>query len=81
MKVIPQRELRNDNASVIAAVMAGETFTVTRNGVAVAELRPVSAPRRQFVSGAEWVRHFAGAPRIDALAFREDMDRVIDQSL
>ncbi len=29
---IAQRELRNDNAKVIDAVTAGETFVVTRNG-------------------------------------------------
>ncbi|MCB0903553.1 MAG: type II toxin-antitoxin system prevent-host-death family antitoxin, partial [Actinobacteria bacterium] len=45
-RTIPQRELRNDNAKVIDAVTAGETFVVTRNGEPVAELRPVRAGRR-----------------------------------
>jgi prevent-host-death family protein len=31
-KTIPQRELRNENAKVMDAVAAGETFVVTRNG-------------------------------------------------
>lgn len=31
-KTITHRELRNDNARVIEAVTAGETFVVTRNG-------------------------------------------------
>jgi len=30
-RTIAQRELRNDNARVIEAVTAGETFVVTRN--------------------------------------------------
>ena len=38
-RTIPQRELRNDNARVIAAVVAaGETFIVTRNGEPVGSL-------------------------------------------
>jgi len=32
-KTIAQRQLRNDNAKVIEAVAAGESFVVTRNGV------------------------------------------------
>lgn len=45
MKTISQRELRNDNAEVVRAVEAGETFTVTRRGVPVAELGPVGHER------------------------------------
>lgn len=40
MKTIGQRELRNDNASVIDAVERGEAFTVTRRGVPVAQIVP-----------------------------------------
>lgn len=36
-KTIPQRVLRNDNAKVIDAVAAGETFVVTRGGEPGAE--------------------------------------------
>jgi prevent-host-death family protein len=46
---IAQRELRNDNAEVIRRVEAGETFVVTRNGVPVAELRPLPAGRQRVV--------------------------------
>ena len=42
MKVISQRELRNDNASIMREVEQGESFTVTRNGVPVARLIPIS---------------------------------------
>ena len=52
-KTIAQRELRNDNAKVIEAVTAGETFVVTRNGEPVAELRPIKAGRRTFISRDE----------------------------
>lgn len=80
-KTIPQRELRNDNARVIEAVTAGETFVVTRNGEPVAELRPIRAARRSLITRAE-VAELAAAPvRIDRHLFRADLDRLIDQGL
>jgi prevent-host-death family protein len=78
---IPQRELRNDNARVIEAVVAGETFVVTRNGVPVAELRPVSQERRTSVPKVEILAIAAAGPVIDARQFRADVDDQIDQSL
>lgn len=41
MATISQRELRNDNAEVIRGVERGETYTVTRRGVPVAQLGPI----------------------------------------
>ena len=80
-RTIGQRELRNDNAKVIDAVAAGETFVVTRNGTPVAELRPVQQRRPRFVSRAALVEAAAHGPSIDADRFRADLDRVADQSL
>jgi prevent-host-death family protein len=80
-KVIAQRELRNANAKVIEAVAAGETFVVTRNGEPVAELRPVRAGRRTFVSRAEVAALAAANVRIDHRRFRADLDAVVDQQL
>ena len=80
-QTIAQRELRNDNAKVIDAVAAGETFVVTRNGVPVAELRPIAPPRRKFVAKADLVALGAGGPHVDLGAFRADLDRIVDQSL
>lgn len=37
---IAQRELRNNNAEILNRVEAGESFTVTRNGVPVADVVP-----------------------------------------
>lgn len=42
MKTISQRELRNDNAEVMRGVEEGETYTVTRRGVPVARLVPLT---------------------------------------
>lgn len=39
---ISQRELRNDSGAIMRRVEAGEWFTVTRNGSAVAVLGPLS---------------------------------------
>ncbi len=80
-KTIAQRDLRNDNASVIAAVAAGETFLVTRNGVPVAELRPVRGTRRTFVPRAELAALAAVGSHVDGLRFRADLDRVLDPGL
>lgn len=79
MRVIPQRELRNDNAEIMKAVEAGESFVVTRNGQPVAELRPYER-RRAFVSRAELRRLVAGAEHIDRVRFIDDVDAVTDQT-
>lgn len=55
----------------------GETFVVTRNGVAVGELAPVR--RDRFVPADVVVERFAGAPHVDAVRFRADVDAVLDQ--
>ena len=80
-KIIAQRDLRNDNAKVIDAVTAGETFVVTRNGQPVAELRPIRSARRTFITRDEVASLAGAAVRIDHRRFREDLDRLIDQGL
>ena len=80
-KTIAQRELRNDNAKVIDAVASGETFVVTRNGVPVAELRPIGTARRSFVAKADLMALAASGPHVDLAQFRSDLDRMVDQSL
>ena len=78
-KTIAQRELRNENAKVIDEVVAGESFVVTRNGIPVAELRPLFAPRRTVVPKSAIADFAETAPRIDAKRFRADFDNFIDQ--
>jgi prevent-host-death family protein len=80
-KTIAQRELRNDNAKVIDAVASGDTFVVTRNGVPVAELRPIRTVRRSFVPKTELMVLAASGPHVDLAQFRSDFDRIVDQSL
>ncbi len=78
-RTITQRELRNDSGAILRAVQAGQTIIVTRNGVPVAEMRPV-APRR-FVPRATITEAASRAPRVDAARFRADVDSVVDQSV
>jgi antitoxin (DNA-binding transcriptional repressor) of toxin-antitoxin stability system len=74
---ITQRELRNASGEIMRALDRGETFVVTRNGVAVGELAPVR--RRRFVTAEAALAAFAGAPKIDAARFRSDIDSAVDQ--
>jgi prevent-host-death family protein len=74
-QVITQRELRNSSAKVMDAVERGETLIVTRNGMPVAELRPIR--RRTFVSTAEVKRLFSGVPPADHAAIRAEMDALL----
>lgn len=72
MKVISQREFRNNSASVMDAVEAGETYHVTRNGVEIAELRPL--PRRRRLTAEELVERHRRLPRVDHTRMRQDAD-------
>jgi prevent-host-death family protein len=72
MKVITQREFRNNSAAVMDAVEAGETYHVTRNGIPVAELRPL--PRRRKLTAEEFVARRRKLPRVDAALMRKEAD-------
>jgi prevent-host-death family protein len=70
------RDLRNRGGDVIERVLHGESLTVTRDGTAVAELRPL---RPAPVPTAELVRRRRHLPDVDPEALRSDIDSVIDQ--
>lgn len=78
-RTISQRELRNDSGAILREVQAGQTIVVTRNGVPVAELRPV--PPRRFAPRELLADAARRAPRIDGARFRADLDAVVDPSL
>jgi prevent-host-death family protein len=77
-RTISQRELRNDSAAVLRDVQSGQTMTITRNGTAVAELRPV--PARTFVARTAIADAAKRAPRVDLARLRADLDAVVDPS-
>ncbi|MEO6881779.1 MAG: type II toxin-antitoxin system prevent-host-death family antitoxin [Mycobacteriaceae bacterium] len=81
VRTIAQRELRNDNAKVIEAVSAGESFVVTRNGQPVAELRPYRSARCTFVEREDVLALATAGVRIDRDRFRADLDRMIEQGI
>jgi prevent-host-death family protein len=75
---IAQRELRNDNAEIIRRVEAGETFVVTRNGVPVAELRPLPAGRQRVVHRDRLAEVARRLDPLDGARLRADLDDVAD---
>jgi antitoxin (DNA-binding transcriptional repressor) of toxin-antitoxin stability system len=74
---ITQRELRNDSGEIMRRLDAGESFVVTRRGVAVGELIPVR--RRIFASRDRVLEVFASAPPVDHHRLLADLDEVVDQ--
>lgn len=78
MPEIAQRQLRNDNAEIMRRVEAGETFVVTRNGVPVAELRPLPAGRRRVVSREALIAITQDWEPVDAARTRAELDEIAD---
>lgn len=72
-----QRELRNRSGEIMRALDRGEDFVVTRNGVAVGELRPLR--RRRFIPRETLLGLLDAAPPIDHERFRSDVDAIVDQ--
>jgi antitoxin (DNA-binding transcriptional repressor) of toxin-antitoxin stability system len=74
---ITQRELRNDSGEIMRALDRGESFVVTRNGVAVGELVPLR--RRRLVPAEAAVAAMSGAAPVDGERFRADVDALLNQ--
>lgn len=72
MHTISQRELRNNSATVMDAVEAGESYRVTRNGHEVAEIRPVTPKRR--VNTDELAAELRKLPKVDHAQMRSEAD-------
>jgi antitoxin (DNA-binding transcriptional repressor) of toxin-antitoxin stability system len=72
------RQLRNEGGSVIERVLGGERVIITRDGEAVAELRPL--PRRPLARDV-LVERFRLLPPIDAQLLRAEVDATVDQSI
>ena len=78
MDSVTVRDLRNKGGEVLDRVERGERLVVTRDGRAIAELRPL--PRRS-AGPAELIERRKRLPRVDPDALRADIDAVIDPSL
>lgn len=78
MANVSVRDLRNNGGRVLERVANGESLTVTLDGRAIAELRPL--PNRALPAAtllARWRR----LPAVDPAALRADIDRTLDTSL
>lgn len=72
------RELRNHGGDVLQRVARGEAFIVTRDGQAIAELRPL---RRRPLAAAALLSRWRRLPAVDATRLRAEIDQVLDGSL
>ena len=78
MAEVTVRELRNNGGRVLDRVARGESLTVTRDGCAVAELRPLSRPPLRASALLDRWRRVA---YVDAARLRADIDATLDWSL
>ncbi len=78
MESVTVRELRNRGGEVLDRVARGEILIVTRDGAAVAELRPRA---RQSPMPAELIARRRHLPSVDPESFRRDVDSVLDATL
>lgn len=51
MKTIASYEAKSRFSEILRQAAGGETFIITRNGQRMAELRPISQPKRKRVRG------------------------------
>ena len=72
------RDLRNNGGEVLDAVMRGEGMTVTRQGRAIAELRPLRGPGVRIET---LERAFRGCPTFEYSALIADLGEIMDTSL
>lgn len=72
------RELRNKGGQVIDRVMGGEVLTVTRDGVAVARLVPITD---RPLTTREIMRRWRHLPPMDLDSLRRELDEIIDPAL
>ncbi len=79
---ISQRELRNDSGAIMRRVEHGESFTVTRNGVPVADLLPhdgaAAVGPERFVAVDAVAAGVAALPSWGAEQFRGELAELDD---
>lgn len=56
MSTVASRELRNGTADILRRAAAGEEITITVQGRPVANLVPISTPKRRPFSRAEMIK-------------------------
>jgi prevent-host-death family protein len=79
VRIIPQRELRNQIGRVLREVEAGGRVRITVAGRPVADLVPIEQGPQRFVPAAEVDRLLKEAP-LDR-GFARDVDAALDQTI
>ena len=72
------RELRNHGGQVLDRVGRGEVIRITRDGDAIADLKPLG---RRSLPTAELIARARRLPKVDPERLRHDIDTIMDQSL
>jgi prevent-host-death family protein len=78
MDEVTVRDLRNHGGEILNRVAAGEVLTVSRDGLPIAELRPLS---RRPVPAGLLLQRWRRLPAVDPALLREDIERVMDSTL
>lgn len=78
MKKITIRDLRNQGGQVVERVLAGEHLVVTRDGHAVAELRPTS---REPLEAGALLERWRTLPKMNSQALRREIDELMDPGI
>lgn len=78
MATVATRDLRNDTASVLRRVQAGEEIIITVNGKPVAQLLPLPTSGRRWVGRADLVRRLRTAQADPGL--RRDLARLAGET-
>jgi antitoxin (DNA-binding transcriptional repressor) of toxin-antitoxin stability system len=73
-RMITEDELSTENDALLDAVERGESFIVTRDGRAIAELGPIMRRLRRGVPTVEIQAEFARLPPMDYASLRADID-------
>jgi prevent-host-death family protein len=78
MATVATRDLRNDTASVLRRVQAGEEIIITVNGKPVAQLLPLPTSGRRWVGRADLARRLRTAQADPGL--RRDLARLAGET-
>lgn len=78
MSTVSVRDLRNKGGEVLGRVLRGEHIVITRDGDAVADLRPLG---RRSVATSELIARRRALPPVDPQLLRQDLDAVLDPAL
>jgi prevent-host-death family protein len=78
MNAVSIEELQANWADFVDRAVRGEVLLITKDGRAVAELRPLPSASTPM---AEVLRRAADLPPIDPVQFRKDVDSLLDMTL